>query len=81
MGGVVPHAGAAHPGLVLAGHQDLQCTGQAEDSLLEAGSVLVCHSLLEEGGLTPSDGVNRLRSSRQSRWKFFSDSQLKVLDY
>ena len=61
MGGVTPHAGAAHPGLVLAGHQDLQGTGQVVDSLLEAGSMLISHAFLEEGGLTPSDGVNLLR--------------------
>jgi hypothetical protein len=31
------------------------------DSLLEAGSMLISHAFLEEGGLTPKDGVNLLR--------------------
>ena len=61
MGGVAPHTGAAHPGLVLAGHQDLQGTGQVVDSLLKAGSMLISQTFLEEGGLTSSEGVDLLR--------------------
>ena len=57
MVGVPPHAAGAHPGLVLGDHQDLNGCGQGEDSLLEAGGVLVGKPLLEECSLLPREGV------------------------
>ena len=57
MVGVRPHAAGAHPGLVLGDHQDLNGCGQGEDSLLEAGGVLVGKPLLEECSLLPREGV------------------------